>query len=246
MKINVREAAKMFDVPERTIERWLREDGMPHHRVHGQYRFHAAELLEWATRRGVRVADEPPSSVRLGVARPKLVEALERGGIHYGVAARDREELLRWVSEHLPVAEDDRELVYDVLLAREKAGSTAIGDGIAIPHVSTPIVASIDRPVVSLCFLERPLDLGASDGAPVDVVFTLAVPTHRAHLALLARLSAALHDRKLRAALRERAAPERILALARAAEASFAASRVDDDEAEAPAADDDAAARGRA
>ncbi len=223
MKITVRDAARMFDAPERTIERWIREDGMPHHRVHGQYRFHAAELLDWATRRGIRLAEEPPASARLGAPRAKLAEALERGGIHYDVPAADRDALLRWVSDRLPVADEaDRDLLYEVLLARETLGSTGVGDGIAIPHVNTPVVVSVDHPVVSLCLLARPIDFGAIDKKPIDTVFTLAVPNHRAHLALLARLSAVLHDRDFRRALKERAPAETILALARTAEAEFA------------------------
>jgi PTS system nitrogen regulatory IIA component len=232
MKISVRDAARMFDAPERTIERWIREDGMPHHKVHGQYRFHAAELVEWATRRGIRLAEEPPASTRLGAPRPKLESALERGGIHYGVDVADAPALLRWVSERLPVAEEDREVLYDVLLARERLGSTGVGGGIAIPHVHTPVVAAIERPVVSLCFLERPIDFGAIDAKPIHTVFTLAVPTHRAHLAMLARLSAVLHDQDFRRAIGERAPAARILALARSAESTFNASREDGPDAD--------------
>jgi mannitol/fructose-specific phosphotransferase system IIA component (Ntr-type) len=88
----------------------------------------------------------------------------------------------------------DREFLYKVLLARESLGSTGIGDGIAIPHVRNPIVLHLSRPIVTLCFLERPVDFGALDGQPVNTLFTLISPTVRAHLHLLSRLAFTLRD----------------------------------------------------
>jgi PTS system nitrogen regulatory IIA component len=72
--------------------------------------------------------------------------------------------------------------------------STAIGDGIAIPHVRNPIVLHVPRSMVTLCFLERPVDFGALDGKPVHCLFTMVSPTVRAHLHLLSRLAFALRD----------------------------------------------------
>ena len=54
-----------------------------------------------------------------------------------------------------------------VLLAREALGSTGIGDGIAMPHVRNPIVLPVDAPIVSLCYLEEAVAVGAVDGKPV-------------------------------------------------------------------------------
>ena len=55
-KVTVRDAAQLLGVPEKTVYRWVEERGLPVHRVHGQFRFNRAELLEWATSRGVRVS----------------------------------------------------------------------------------------------------------------------------------------------------------------------------------------------
>ena len=52
VKITVRDAARVLGVSEKTIYRWIDERELPVHRVHGQYRFNRAELLEWATRNG--------------------------------------------------------------------------------------------------------------------------------------------------------------------------------------------------
>ena len=68
------------------------------------------------------------------------------------------------------------------------------------------------RPAISLCFLENPVDFGAFDGQPVFAIFLLISPTARMHLHLLSRLSFALHDSQLKAALVHRAARDEILA----------------------------------
>jgi PTS system nitrogen regulatory IIA component len=114
--------------------------------------------------------------------------------------------------EHLRVPEEvDRSFLLRVLLARENLQSTGIGDGIAIPHVRNPIVLHVPRPMVTLCFLDKPIDFGSLDGKPVHVLFTLVSPTVRAHLRLLSRLSFALHDAGFKKAVLRQASRDDIL-----------------------------------
>lgn len=222
MKLTIRELAKVFDATEEALERWIRKDGLPHQLVHGQYHFHRAEIVEWANQRGVRIVGDPPVSLEPGRSTPSFAAALAVGGVHHDLDAVDRESLLRAMVERTPVADEaDRELLFEVLLAREKSGSTGVGDGIAIPHVRSPVVLAVDRPSVTLGFLRQPVELAAIDGKPVHTVFMIVAPTIRIHLSLLARLAAALHDEPFRSAVIARATMESLLALARAAEHRF-------------------------
>ena len=126
----------------------------------------------------------PPSS---------LSEALFAGGVHYRISGTDKASVLHATVEMMKLPEEvDREFLCRVLVAREALGSTGIGEGIAIPHVRNPIVLHLSRPMVTLCFLEHPVDFGALDGQPVTTLFTLISPTVRAHLYLLSRLGFAL------------------------------------------------------
>jgi len=225
VKITVREAAQLLGVPEKTVYRWIDVRGLPVHRVHGQHRVNRSELLEWATAQGLRVAaeifGEPDESVQ---AVPTLSSALEAGGIHRLESGSDRESVLREVVTLLQLPDEvDREFLFEVLLARENLGSTAIGDGIAIPHVRNPVLLHV-RPAIALCYLAKPIPFGALDGKPVDILFVIVTPTSRMHLGLLSRLSAALHDGGFRAALQRRAAAEEIRAELKRVEAAFAVS----------------------
>jgi nitrogen PTS system EIIA component len=97
------------------------------------------------------------------------------------------------------------QVIGDSLRKRERLGSTAIGHGIAIPHGRTP---AFDSARGAFLRLAEPVDFGASDGMPVDLVFAMAVPEHftQQHLQLLAELAEQFADDGFRAALR--AAPD--------------------------------------
>jgi mannitol/fructose-specific phosphotransferase system IIA component (Ntr-type) len=88
----------------------------------------------------------------------------------------------------------------DAVLARELAGSTGIGAGVAIPHARTP---GLKAPRLAVGRAERPLDFKSADGQPVTLVFLLAVPESdpKSHLKVLAALSRLAGDKKLLRAL---------------------------------------------
>jgi PTS system nitrogen regulatory IIA component len=72
--------------------------------------------------------------------------------------------------------------------------------------------------MITLCFLEKPIDYGALDGKPVQVLFSLISPTVKSHLQLLARLSFALHDARFKGAVMRQARPEEIFSESRRVE----------------------------
>jgi PTS system nitrogen regulatory IIA component len=215
MKLTVHDAAKLLSTTERTVYHWAREGSIPCQRVNDHYRFHRAELLEWATARGMATSVDrgPPSRPTAETRQPSLAAALQAGGVHDHVEGVDRESALRAIVKRLPLTDPlDRELLLDVMLAREALGSTGVGDGIAIPHVRSPVVLHASQPSITLCFLERPIDFQAIDGRPVHTLFSLITLTIRSHLQLLSRLSAALQDPGFRKVIVERAPSTEIIA----------------------------------
>jgi PTS system nitrogen regulatory IIA component len=215
MQLDVREAARLLNLPEATLYRWIRQGKLPASKVQDQYHFNRAELLEWATSQKISVspelfreADSPaaPQSV--------LADAVRAGGIHDRLAGADKLEVLRAVVAVMPLSEEvDRQFLLQLLLARESLASTGLGGGIAVPHVRNPIVMHIDQPVMTLCFLEKPIEFGALDGEPVHTLFTIISPTTRAHLNLLAKLAFALRQPTFADAVASRV-PNRILSTA--------------------------------
>ena len=171
--LNVREASRLLKVSERKIYDWIKRGILRADRVNDQYRLHRSDLLERTSSREINVPAEifaAPSSAE--TVAPGLTNALRAGGIFYGRRGDDKPAVLRSIVNTLALpAKSDRDSLGEVLLAREALGSTAIGEGIAIPHVRRPILLSASAPAISLCFLERPIDFGAIDGQPVFAIF---------------------------------------------------------------------------
>jgi len=90
------------------------------------------------------------------------------------------------------ISEDQLSLTYEEvfsqLIAREKLGSTGLGEGIAIPHCR---IGNCTQPVGTLITLSEPVDFDAPDNQPVDLVFALLVPdeAHQQHLDTLAEIA---------------------------------------------------------
>jgi nitrogen PTS system EIIA component len=217
MQITVRQAATYLGVNEATLRRWIKERGLPVHRVTERLHLNAIEVWEWAVENGV-----PASRSLLEEAQrspevvPPLSALLEAGGIHRDVAGEDKSGALAAIVQHLPLAPDvDRDFLLTVLDAREAMGSTGIGDGIAIPHVRNPILLHVDQPFVSLSLLRKPVEFGAVDGKPVHALFLVVSPSVPAHLRILAQLGFVLRDPAMRDLLARRAPTAEILARTR-------------------------------
>lgn len=99
------------------------------------------------------------------------------------------------------------ENIYRALLAREKLGSTAIGEGIAIPHCR---INECSEAAGCLVTLQEPIDYGSADGQDVDVIFVLLVPEEatEAHLKLLAALARSFSNAEVRDRVRQTQDPE--------------------------------------
>ena len=90
-----------------------------------------------------------------------------------------------------------RSTVYDALFAREKLGSTGLGQGIAIPHGR---IKGLKTPVGAFVRLQTAVQFDAPDGKPVGLIFVLLVPeaANEHHLQLLSELAQMFSDKDFR------------------------------------------------
>ena len=122
----------------------------------------------------------PPSNITLGLDVASKKRLVEQAGLLFennqGVA---------------------RSLVFDSLFARERLGSTALGQGIAIPHGR---IKGLKDAVGAFIRLASPVAFDAPDGKPVTLVFVLLVPEQATeqHLQILSELAQMFSDRELR------------------------------------------------
>lgn len=130
-----------------------------------------------------------------------FLELLPAERVRTGVVVDDKAGLID-VLARLLADGGDAGPTHDALASREQLGSTGLGHGVAIPHGRSPAVAQARAAFVRLA---HPIDFGADDGQPVDLVAALIVPAHFTdqHLKLLAELAELFSDRAMTAALRE-------------------------------------------
>lgn len=222
MNLSIRDVASLLGVSEETVFDWARANEIPHSKINDQYRFDKLELLDWATTRRMQV--DPTLLMEADGVMPSLCDSLEAGGIFHDVGGGDMLGVFQNMVKLLRLPDHvDREYLLQILLAREASGTTAVGDGIAVPHTRSPIVLRIGRPTVTLCFLKEPVDFNAPDNKPVHTLFTIVGATVRTHLHLLSRIAWCLHDKELRGLINEQADAGRLMEGFRRLEASIAA-----------------------
>ena len=209
--LSVREAAEVLGVSQKTVYRWIKDGRVPSRRLGGQHFIERSEVNNLVIRDGLGplpdAAQETDDHQDIS-----LHDMLVRGGVFYRVGGATKKDVLRNALGMIKGVDDSvSDPLFQMFLAREELASTGIGDHIAIPHARASLVGYVSQPVLSLSFLETPLDYGALDGKPVYVLFLLVSPNVRTHLRILARLSFCLHAPEFKQAVLSQASRETIL-----------------------------------
>ena len=160
----------------------------------------------------------------------KLTDLLKPEGIKIGASAADQSDAIdQLVALQATVGNiSDKDAYKEAILKREAEFSTAVGDGIAIPHAKTNAVKKAGLAAMTV---KGGVDWNAADGKKSDLVFMIAAPEGEAntHLEILAKLAQMLMHKDFADALRAAKTPEDFLAVIDGAEAEK------DAEAAAPA-----------
>ncbi len=131
-----------------------------------------------------------------------LSDLLAPKAVVSALKASDKKEAIQELAARLgALMQRDANEIFEILLQRERLGSTGIGGGVAIPHGK---LAKLDRLVGVFARLDKPIDFDALDGEPVDLVFALLAPEAAGadHLKALARIARLLRDPKVAERLR--------------------------------------------
>jgi PTS system nitrogen regulatory IIA component len=135
----------------------------------------------------------------------KLMDFLSKKSIVAEIKATKKEDVLKELVDLMITAgeleKSSRNKVIDALLERESLGSTAIGQGIAIPHAKTDCVSKL---VGAFALSKKGVDFDSLDGEPVYIFFLLLAAQDSAgpHLKALARISRLFKDKYFRDNLR--------------------------------------------
>lgn len=207
MELNSAEVGQLLKLNENEVREWARAGKLPHVYSQGRYQYNRQAILEWALAHN-HPLNISSHEVTNGTPLPPLGEIFAPRHFYYDVPGGTFSEAVRGALDRLELsAENNKDLIYDLIVSREKLMTTALGDGLAIPHVRIPVVAKIPRPVFGVFFLRQPIDMNALDGKPVHTLFVLLSLAPKQHLELLARLAFLFRHQEFITLLSERATP---------------------------------------
>jgi len=169
---------------------------LPGHKVSGQWRFARAEINHWIETQlpqytEQQLADLESAQDRGEVAEPLVTNLLAPASIAVPLAASTRASVLR---ELVNLAEQtwqvyDPEAILEAVRRREEEGSTALPNGVAIPHPRRPLPNTLGESVLAFGRTASGLPFGAPNGNLTDVFFLVCCRDERTHLRVLARLT---------------------------------------------------------
>lgn len=205
MDLKIKDVADLLNVSETTIRRWLVDGKIPAYRINHQYRFNRLEIEDWVmgqkldkgnhntanlnNHTAAHTPEENTSQTTRGSKQFSLYRALHKGGIFYDIPGTTKEEIIRATMKRLAGELNlDAEVISELLLDREKLQSTALNNGIAIPH-TRDFLLNAHHDMVAVVFLKHPIEYGALDNKPVHTLFFLFASDDRRHLHLLAKIA---------------------------------------------------------
>ena len=143
---------------------------------------------------------------------PGLIELIKRGGGFRTIPGAGPQELLANLIGVIDLPPSvDRAALLSAVLEREALMTTAVGNGIALPHPRNPLLTESAEQFVTLAFTEQGLQWEALDGKPVHTVILIVSASAKLHLHTLSRLNFFCQQESFRVQLENRASPEEIL-----------------------------------
>lgn len=142
----------------------------------------------------------------------ELKALIQKGGVYTEVEGSSYSEVYRNIVDRMnfsdSISKDD---IYEGLCAREKVMSTAVGNGIALPHCRIPIIKDMSDQRIAIVYLKEPLAMNAPDGIPVNTMFVILAQNQSDHIQMLSALAGLLKENEFKKLLAGHAGEAEIL-----------------------------------
>ena len=197
MDLEIKDVADILNVSENTIQELLSKGEIPSYRLNQEYRFSRNEIEDWVMHNKVASKskdsnEDSPS----GKDQFSLYRALNKGGLHYDIEGDQKVSVIKNTMEKIAVNLCfDPESVSKLLMERENLMSTALNNGIAVPHTRDFLLENHQNAIATV-FLDSPIEYNALDHKPVDTLFFLFASDDKQHLLLLAKLAHLCQDKE--------------------------------------------------
>jgi len=203
MDLNTKDISHLLMLPEKEVQQLVKRKEIPFQLLHDKIVFNKHQIIEWALGRNLPInvsGHEKLSEYHIQT----LGILLDKDSFHYNCELTETSYIEQMVSQISFEKNVDREIIVQLLKSRESMMSTAIGNGISLPHPRVPLMVSKNKPLINFFFSNKPLDLKSIDGKPVHTLILLISQTIKQHLSLIAHLSFLLSKETFRFALENR------------------------------------------
>jgi len=190
-------------LPEKEVQQLVKKKEIPFQHLHDKVVFNKQQIIEWALGRNLPInvsGHQKLSEYHIET----LSTLLDKDSFHYNCELTETSYIEQMVSQISFEKNVDREIIIQLLKSRESMMSTAIGNGISLPHPRVPLMVGRNKPLINFFFSNKPLDLKSIDGKPVHTLILLISQTIKQHLSLIAHLSFLLSKETFRFALENR------------------------------------------
>jgi PTS system nitrogen regulatory IIA component len=194
--LDIEELAAYLSRDVREVGKLASRGVLPGRRVNGEWRFARAEINHWLESRLHEYSEAElealESAHTVEVEEPLLGNLLSEALVAVPLGAATRSSVLR---ELVKLAESawqvyDPEAIHAALVQREEMGSTALANGVAIPHAHRPLGDGVlGEPLVAFGKTAREVPFGGPRGSMTDLFFLVLSKDDRTHLRVLARLA---------------------------------------------------------
>lgn len=134
-----------------------------------------------------------------------IAELIHKGGVFFNVPGSTPEEVYKYVCKKINLPADvDAETLCNELCQRETLMSTAVGNGVALPHPRYPLLKDFEDQRIVVCYLEKPLLMNAPDAKLVYVMMILLTSTTQMHLKVLSQFAFLFQQPEFRKAMMDK------------------------------------------
>ena len=194
--MTTRELAEYIKLNEKTVLKMAQQGDLPGVKVGNQWRFHV-DAIDQYIQTGINQL--PDDDLDLIIKTTDHIIPLSKltssALIDLDLKANSKEELLvelTHIAKQAGVTVES-DLLLEKLKESENKLSTAIGQGMAIPHASYPSQKLFQKPNIIIARSEKGIDFDAPDGEKVHLFFMTCAPSEFVHIRLLAKISKMLH-----------------------------------------------------
>ena len=188
MDLSIEEVSLLLQVSEDVIKKWLDDGKIPGYKLQNEIRFNREEIEDWVVRSHNEVQIDT-SEFNQGTQQFNLYRAIHKGHVIIDVEGSTKQALIQ--NTVTAIAKDldvNPQGLTDMLIERENLMSTALNEGVALPH-TRDFLLSKAYDMVTLVFPKEPIEYGALDGKPVHSLFFLFACEGKRHLNLLAKIA---------------------------------------------------------